>query len=115
MKETPAENHDNIIALLPQPQGPIETVYFYPQLDVQAHNTLDTSPRKKLCFKWYRFALVFSIIFYSILLGGYIPFVVGIVQSKYLVVSAYLFGFIFFAPQIYLAVEELKDVMRMRR
>lgn len=70
----------------------------------------DVTPPKGLSKRIYQFAVVSFIFFYSGVLFSYVPFVVGVIQSKELVVSAYLFGFVLFAPQIYLTVEEFTDL-----
>jgi uncharacterized membrane protein YcfT len=79
-------------------------------LDV--HLRHDESPPKGLCADIYRFAVISFIFFYSGVLFSYVPFVVGVIQPKELVLSAYLFGFVFFAQQIYLTVEEFVELRR---
>jgi hypothetical protein len=72
----------------------------------------DATPREGLSKRIYRFTVISCIFFYSGVLFSYVPFVVGVIQSKELVVSAYLFGFVLFAPQICLTVEEFIDLRR---
>jgi hypothetical protein len=87
------------------------------QEEYPAHNVTsredpshDLTSRGRLSKRTYRLAVVSCIFFYSGVLFIYVPFVVGVIQPKELVVSAYLFGFVFFAPQIYLTVEEFVDL-----
>jgi hypothetical protein len=70
----------------------------------------DATPREGLSKRIYQFAVISCIFFYSGVLFSYVPFVVGVIQSKEIVVSAYLLGFVFFAPQICLTVEEFIDL-----